>query len=98
MSPKKDSFDVSVLELKKKGSKDLSKEELTRKVRKEKGTPIIAIPKRLFADICRILGGEVYVEWTNPNPFVCELKVRFFKKSGSSAINQKKDSDCHSDS
>lgn len=91
MSPKKadSEFDISPLLLK-KGRRNLAK-NLKRKVVIQKGQALVGIPKSIFDKVCRIMAGEISVDWKEAtNPFAAEVRIKFV--SCSPAIDKKKDS------
>ena len=86
-SKKKQQYDITPLHLKKGHKQPV---DLSRKVVHQKGQALVGIPKSIFDQLCKIMSGEIYVDWEEAaNPFAAEIHIRFFSRSP--AIDQQKD-------
>lgn len=87
----KSEFEITPLELK-KGSKRLASQKLSRKVVVQKGQALVGIPKAIYDQLKKIMGGEIYVNWDEAsNPFAADIHVKFHSRFP--AIDKVKDGD-----
>ena len=62
------------------GKKNKKQEPINRRVQNNKGYAMIQIPQGIMDRIGAILNAELYVEYSNINPLLSEIKIKLYNK------------------